>query len=118
MIGNKRKILALSAMVLVIGVITASLVYRGSITSRITGDATKGVNQYLTEQQASNKLINYYNLALKGGVKFVRSNDLGSAYEVVLEKDKQQQVFYITKDGKYVSLLELPNWVNITLDNP
>ncbi len=118
MISNRRKILAISAMILVIGIISASLVYRGSITSRITGEATKENLPHLTEQEATNKLINYYNLALKGGVKFVRSNDLGSVYEVVLEKDKQQQVFWISKDGKYVSLLELPSWVNITLDQP
>ena len=116
---GKRKYITLGIAFLLVGIIAASLIYRGNLIGKITGNAVvKDNSNYITEQQASNKLLNYYNIALKGGVTFVRSQDLVMVYEVVLEKEKQQQVFYITKDGKYLSLIELPDWVNVTLDNP
>lgn len=97
--SNRRKYITLGIAVLVVGIIAASLAYRGSITSRITGDVTKE-SQILTEAEAVAILVDYLNVRY-GDAKFFRSEDLGSIYFVVIEHGKQQYNFYITRDGRY-----------------
>lgn len=96
--GAGKKYVTIGLAILLIGIITASLVYRGTITSRITGAAT-GVKE-ITEAQAATKLISYLNTKY-GDAQFFRSEDLGIIYLVVVMHDKQQYDFYVTKDGKY-----------------
>ena len=102
--SNKRKFLVLVLAVLVVGLIAASLLYRGSITSRITGEAVKDSNgeKTITESEASNKLLESLNKKY-GEVKFFSSEDLGSIYLIIVEKDGQRGGYFVTKDGKFYS---------------
>ncbi len=99
---KRHKFLTLALAVLVIGIIAASLIYRGTITSRITGDVTGNREKVLTEAEAATILLNYLNTKY-GDAKFFRSEDLGSIYLVIVEHDKQQYTFFVTKDGEYFS---------------
>ena len=98
---KSKRYLTIAFAFLVVGVIAASLVYRGSITSRITGSVT-GSEKAMTESEVATKLVNYLNIKY-GDAKFFRSEDLGSIYHIVVEHDKQNYDFYATKDGKYFS---------------
>jgi hypothetical protein len=98
--ATKKYILAIT-LVLLVGIITASMAYRGSITSRITGEATKG-GGIVTEGEAATMLIKHLQEKY-GEAKFFRSQDLGSLYLIVVEHDGEQFNFYVSKDGKYFS---------------
>jgi len=98
---KKRRYLTLGLALLIVGVVAASLVYRGSITSKITGEAV-GNQRPLTESEVATKLVDYLN-AKFGDAKFFRSEDLGSIYLIVVEHGGQNYDFYATKDGMYFS---------------
>lgn len=47
------------------------------------------------------------NFLQKANVEFSEANDLGNIYEVVVSRGKSKNIFYVTKDGKYILLGEL-----------
>ena len=101
-VNNKKRFLTLGVALLVFGIITMSLIYRGSLTSRITGAAVKEESKTISESEAANRLIEYLNLKY-GDARFFRSEDLGSIYKIVVGHGKETYDCYMTKDGKYFS---------------
>ncbi|MEK6918467.1 MAG: hypothetical protein AABW73_00330 [Nanoarchaeota archaeon] len=100
--GGRRKVLTLIGVFLVVGLLSVILLYRGGITSKVTGEVVKDNVDPISESDAVNRLVSFLNTKY-GDAKFFRSEDLGSVYLVVIEHDGQKYDFFITKDGRYFS---------------
>jgi len=78
---------------IILGVIVIVLLvfsFRGGFTGNV-----------ISEKTASDKLVNYLDNQVGGGVTLVSSKDTGSLYEVVVSYQGSNIPVYITKDGKY-----------------
>jgi len=78
-------ILALASVILLI------LILNPSITGNV-----------ISEEGAGEKLVNYLNGRVGGGVEFVSSEDLGELYKIEVSYKGQEVPVYMTKDGKYL----------------
>ena len=101
---KRRKIFTLLVALSIIGIITMALVYRASITSKVTGEAIKSNSESKTisEAEAANKLLELLNKKY-GGVRFFSSENLGSIYLIIVIKDETRAGFFVTNDGKFYS---------------
>jgi len=52
-------------------------------------------------EMASEKLVNYLNEKVGGGVEYLSHKDLGNLYEITVKYEGELIPLYITKDGKY-----------------
>jgi len=71
-----------------------------SFTGGITGNAILGNS--ISEDEASETLVDYFNSLSGGGIEFVSVEDIGNIYEVTVLYQGQEVPLAITKDGKYV----------------
>ncbi|MEM3405366.1 MAG: thioredoxin domain-containing protein [Candidatus Pacearchaeota archaeon] len=78
--------------------------FKGNITGNV-----------ISEEKASEKLLNYLNSLTGGGVSYVSYEDLGNVYEITVKYQGQEIPVYITKDGKYIiqgiSEIQEPNTI-------
>ena len=101
-INGKRKALTIMAVVLVFGIIASAMIYKGSITSRVTGDTVKDNAETLTAVEAANKLTDFLNKKYGyNDVKFLSTKDLGSMYMIIITHAEKEYAYYVTKEGKY-----------------
>ena len=55
----------------------------------------------ISEDKATNKLVEYLNSMVGGGVSLLSSEDLGNMYEIIVLYQGNEIPVYITKDGDY-----------------
>jgi len=77
-----------------LGLICSVLILIFFMSMRITGNVIAG-------EDASEKITDYLNSRVGGGVEYISHEDLGNIYQVTVSYQGRELPVYITKDGEY-----------------
>ncbi len=62
----------------------------------------------ISEGDASNKVVEYLNSRVGGGIEYISAEDMGSLYQVLVSYEGQDIPVFITKDGEYFIQAPIP----------
>lgn len=98
----RKKFFVIITALLLVSVVAATIIYKSEVTTNLTGQTIKEGGGQITESEAANKLLGLLNEKY-GGVEFYSSEDLGSIYLIIVEKNGERAGFFVTNDGKFYS---------------